>query len=680
MELSEKLVRGEGNFVDDISMPGMLYLGFARSQYARARLLKVSAGSLAERLLTHKDVKFDVASAGEGAMKGFENLAHPVLAEDFVGYVGQPIAAVYADDPYTAEDLIDSVDIEYEPMKALVDPLEALNADPIYPGLKSNAFVDRMFGEDFTPDSSDIVIEKRMVNRRIATNPIEPRGIVTAYDGDKLTVWTGTQSAHSIRGGLCEAMGLPEDRVRVVQMDTGGAFGLKGGIFPEYIVAAQLAIKERRPVKWIETRREHLMASRPGRGAWANLKLYASKSGKINGLKGDIIVDNGAFTGGSGAFSPMFITRQLAGPYQLDNAYVRAMSVLTNKAPQGPYRGAGRPEAMYFIERLMDGLADELKMDPVDLRAINAAKQTYTSPLGMQVERSDQFLEAARKELNYDMYRGKQNVGFAFIILYHATAGGESARIQVKDGKLRVWTGGNAHGQRHDVFINTLLKEELGVSSDLIEHMKGDTDQIEDGVGAWGSRSSMVLSSAVIMAARKIKEQVEKENGKFTIDGLLDGNWDAYEFFKYDTTESSLGANLVTADVDDYGRVKVKECLSYYDAGRVLDPDNARGQNAGGAVQGIGQTLSEELAFDEDGLPLITSISDAGVLSADLVPRFGIKFHKSESPLPSRAKGIGEAPTIGVPIALSRAIELSTGLTIDETPIRPDYLLSARKD
>ena len=275
MELSEKLVRGEGRFVDDISMPGMLYLGFARSPYARANILNIRGYSI----LTHKDVEFDVASAGEGAMKGFEKLAHPVLAKDFVGYVGQPIAAVYSDDQYRAEDLIDSVDIEYEPLKALVDPEDAINADPLYPGIKSNAFVDRYFGEDFTPDSSDLVIEKTMENRRVATNPIEPRGIVTAYDGDKLTIWTGTQSAHSIKGGICEAMGLPSDRVRVVQMDTGGAFGLKGGIFPEYIVAAQLAMKEKRPVKWIETRREHLMASRPGRGAMAKLKLYANQSG-----------------------------------------------------------------------------------------------------------------------------------------------------------------------------------------------------------------------------------------------------------------------------------------------------------------------------------------------------------------------------------------------------------------
>ncbi len=675
MELSEKLVRGEGRFVDDIQMPGMLYLGFARSQYARAKILKISGAQL-----THKEVNFEVVEVGEGATTGGPAaLSHPVLANGHVGYVGQPVAAVYSDDRYVAEDLIDSVEIEYEPMKAIVDPEDSLKREVMYPGVKSNAIVDRYFGKEFTPDPSDIVIERKIINRRIATNPIEPRGIVAAYDGHKLTVWVSTQSAHSIKGGLSEALKMEPDRIRVVQVDTGGAFGLKGGLFPEYVVACYLAMKEKRPVKWIETRREHLLASRPGRGVVANLKLYAKKDGTITGLKGEVIVDNGAFTGGSGEFSPIFITRQLAGAYYLPNAYVRAVSVLTNKAPQGPYRGAGRPEAMYFIERLMDGLADKLKMDPVALRLINAAKETYTSPLGMQVEKSRQFLESAIKELNYEKYRDRENVGFAFLILYHATAGGESARIKVENGRLKVWTGGNAHGQRHDIFIKTLLKEELGVPEDLVDVLKGDTDQLEDGVGAWGSRSSMVLSSAVIVAAGKIKEQIGKKHGKYTLKALLEGKWDEYEFFKYDKTESSLGANLVTVDMDSYGRVIVKECLSYYDIGRILDLDNAKGQNAGGAVQGIGQTLSEELAFDEDGLPLITSISDAGVLSADLVPKFGIKFHKSESPLPSKAKGIGEAPTIGVPIALSRAIEKATGKLIVETPIRPEYLLPEEK-
>ena len=671
MDLSEKFVKGKGTYIDDIHMPGMLYLAFVRSPYPRAKIRKISGG------ITHKDVNFDIAAVGEGSdeEQTFSSASHPVLAKDFVGYVGQPVAAVYSTDPYEAEDLIDSVEVDYDPLPGVSDPEKAINFEPINPGAKTNVIVDRYFGKDFGDNVGEIVIEERFVNNRIATNPIETRGIVTAYDGDKLTIWTGTQSIYSIKTGICEAMKLPPEKVRVVQTDTGGAFGLKGGLFPEYVVAAWLAMKEKRPVKWIETRREHLLASRPGRGAIGKLKLYADRTGRIKGLKGEVIVDNGAFTGGSGEFTPSFIAMQLAGAYHLENAYIRARTVLTNKAPQGPYRGAGRPEAMFFIEKMMDRLADRLNMDPVDLRLLNAARERYTSPLGFEVEPSLKFLESAIKETDYRNLSKKYPTGFSLLILYHATSGGEAARVQVKDGRVKVWIGGNAHGQRHDVFSKTLVNEELGVNGDLVDFQLGDTDQIPAGVGAWGSRSAMVAGSAVIMASRMIKDQVVKKYGKYSVDHLLGEDWDAYHYFEYSKMESSLGVNLVTADVDDLGKVKIHDCISYYDAGRVLDPVNAAGQNAGGAVQGISQALYEELAFDSDGQPLTSSISDAGVASADLMPKFTIKYYKSESSLPSKAKGIGEAPTIGVPIALSRALEKATGRKLNETPIRAGLLL-----
>ena len=193
LELSEKLVTGKGRFTDDINLPGMIHLAFVRSPYARAKILKISGG------LTSEDIALSVSSVGEGASEGFENLAHPVLAHKFVGYVGQPVAAVFSENQYEAEDMIDSVDIEYDPLKAVSDPEESINFEPIYPGLKSNTIVDKWYGSDFNPERSQIEIEDRFVNNRIATNPIEPRGVVAAYDGSKLTVWMGTQSVHIIR-------------------------------------------------------------------------------------------------------------------------------------------------------------------------------------------------------------------------------------------------------------------------------------------------------------------------------------------------------------------------------------------------------------------------------------------------------------------------------------------------
>ncbi len=674
MDLTEKLVSGKGNFVDDINMPGMLHLSFVRSPYARAKILRIKGG------ITWKDVDLKMASVGEGATKGFEYLEHPVLAKDYVGYVGQPVAAVYADSPYEAEDLAEtSVEVDYEPLKAIVDPEMSLTAEPMYPGLKSNLLADKYLGADFEIKDAPVIIEDRFVNHRIATDPIEPRGIVAAYDGNRLTVWVSTQSVHSLKEGFCEIMHLEPESVRVIQTDTGGAFGLKGGIYPEYIVAAYLAMREKRPVKWIETRREHLLASRPGRGVVGKMKLYADRTGKILGIKGDVIVDSGAFAGGSGEFSARFIAMQLTGPYEIKNAYIHAMSVLTNKVPQGPYRGAGRPEAAFFIERMVDRLADELEMDPVEIRLKNATTAPYVSPTGLTVEASKPFLESAVKAMGYHDHVRKGNTGFGWFVLVPATMPGETARILVDGGTVKVWLGGNAHGQRHDLFVRSILSDELGIDPSVVEWQKGDTDQLEDGVGAWGSRSAMMGGSALVEAARKLRKEVENKYGKYSPQKLLEGKWDSYEFFHYDKPYNNLGANLITVHQDDLGVIHVRECISYYDLGKVLNMDNVIGQNAGGCAEGIGQTLYEGLMFDENGQMMTSSIADAGVVTADLVPRYKLLLHKSESSLPSRAKGLGEAPTIGTPVALARAIEVATGLRIRETPINPEYLLSAKK-
>ncbi|MDS0257025.1 molybdopterin-dependent oxidoreductase [Thermoplasmatales archaeon AK] len=329
------------------------------------------------------------------------------------------------------------------------------------------------------------------------------------------------------------------------------------------------------------------------------------------------------------------------------------------------------------MERMVDMLADEIGKDPVDVRILNATTAPFKSPTGLEVEASRPFIEAAVRELEYEKYRGKKGVGFSFFVLVPATMPGESAKIAVEGGRVKVWLGGNAHGQRHDRFVETILKNELDVPADFIDFQLGDTDQTESGVGSWGSRSAMMGGSALILAARKLKSQVEAKHGRYSSKLLLQGKWEVFEFFNYDKHLNSLGANLVYAETGSLGEIRIKECLSYYDVGIPLNERNVINQIVGGCAQGVGQTLFEELAFDENGQLITSSIADSGVPRADLLPRFKAKLHRNPSSLPSGSKGVGESPTIGVPSALVRAVETIAGVRIRETPINQEKLLES---
>ncbi len=212
-----------------------------------------------------------------------------------MNYVGEPIAAVLGDDPYLAEDKMDEVEVEYEPLKAVVDPEQALVSPPIHVGTGSNVFSSFQLGKQFHLDSAPVVSEDTLLNRRISPNPLEPRGLVADYDGSLLTVWASTQSVHAWKEGLCESLGLDPKSVRIIQMDTGGAFGSKGGIYPEYVIACYAAMKMKRPVKWIETRMEHEMATNQGRGARAKMRLHADRTGRVQGLVAELLIDGGAY-------------------------------------------------------------------------------------------------------------------------------------------------------------------------------------------------------------------------------------------------------------------------------------------------------------------------------------------------------------------------------------------------
>ncbi len=643
----------------------MMHLKVVRSPYARARILKVRGG------ITGFEFMANMAAVGEGAEGGPVSVPFPALASQYVSYVGQPVAAVLGKDPYNTEDMIDEVEVEYEPLKALVDPEEASHFEPIHPGTKSNIIERVRLGHEFR-SGAPVVLEDELVNGRISPNPMEPRGLVAHYDGSKLTVWASTQSVHAWKEGITEVMRLPREAVRIIQVDVGGAFGSKGAIYPEYAVACYASMKTRRPVKWIETRSEHLVATEQGRGARAKMTVYADRRGRIEGLKADILVDNGAYP--VNTWAPRAIGFQVTGPYAIRKAFVTGSLVYTNKVPLGPYRGAGRPEASFFIERMMDLLADGLNLDPVEVRLRNASPKPFVSPLGLKIDPFEPFLRSAVDELGYAK-RGKgKGVGFSCFVLVPAVQPGESARILVRGGRVKVWMGGSQSGQAHEVIAQRIVSEELGIPQSSIELEAGDTDQLDQGIGTWGSRSAIVGGAALIEASRKIREQMKDKLGRYSPEELLKDEFDITVFHREGDQMNSFGANLVTITLDETGEARVDECLAYYDVGRVLNPSMVEGQIAGGSLQGIGQVLYEEAKYDEDGQPLIGSIADAGVPTSTTMPRFTIKLASYASAHPDSIRGVGEASTIGVPPAVIRALERALGRRLRRTPVHPEEI------
>ena len=706
------LLYGQARYLDDIELPGMLYAGFVRSPYAHARVKRVDASEalampgVVAAFTPQSGKPFDFAPGGK------------------VRYQGEAVAMVVAVDRYTLYDALEKVYVDYEPLPAVMDPLKAMEpgAPLIDESLGTNVSRREKYASgdaERALSSSDRVVEETLTINRVVPSPMEPHGVLVAYDGKTLLVYDSTQKPHIVRREIAKSLDVPLSAVRVVQPDVGGGFGSKIQVYPEEIRVAAAAMALRRPVKWVATRSEDFKMTTYGRGLILRYKAGFTKDGVLKAIKGEVVADAGAYDWFGFDLASTAAT-MLPAAYKVRDLDIDAVSVLTNKPPLGPYRGAGRPEATFFIERIMDLIADETGLDPVEVRRRNLVEAgPYDNPLGLHYD-SGEYLATFNRGIEatgyYDLVRTAEaertrgrilGVGMSFYIEI-TTYGHEVAIVRAeRDGSFTVAVGIAPHGQGDATGIAQLVADELQVPIEKVRVVWGDTDVVPDGIGTDGSRSLTAGGSAAVLAARRLLAELKKaaeellggpveysdgvfRSGDKTISigevveavyrSKVKAQLEAMEVYRAKAT-FPYGVGVVMVELDpETGLVKPLLYRSYDDIGVVVNPLLVEGQIHGGALQGISQVLYEEVTYDQDGNLATPNFAFYHIPKAVEAPRYEPKLaeapHRSDHP--TGTKGVGEAPTVASAAAAIKAVEdairRATGrrIRLTSTPVRPE--------
>jgi carbon-monoxide dehydrogenase large subunit len=682
-----RVLSGRTEYLDDLDPPGTAHLAFVRSDLAHARVLSIRPPDSAPGLLavlTARDLEGEARPLPIQVPEGGEvaDEPHPVLADGEVRYVGEPVAAVIAESRELAEDAAELVEVEYDDLEPVADP--------------SSSQLDLLRWRRTSGDteaaftSAAVVAGGRYAMPRLAAAPMEARGALAAYDpeGDLITLWCSAQDTHRQLSGLAHVLDRPPERLRVVVPDVGGAFGSKGVIAPEAALAAVAAMRLGRPVKWTEDRRENLLASYQGRGVEAEVEVALDSGGRMLALRARIRADLGAYLLPTTAIPPHTTAMLMCGCYAIRAADVEVRGVQTNKVPTGPYRGAGRPEAAYFLERAVDDAARASGIDPVELRRRNLITEfPYESPLGWTYDSGDYHrcldlaLELIEPERTSAAGNGLRGTGVA---MYVERAGGrfEAAEAAIEeDGRLRVRSSTSPHGQGHATTFAQIVADRVPLDPGDVVFEFGDSASVPAGVGTFASRSVAMGGSAVAQAVEELRarclsaaaallgadpeELVWDRDGFHTAGGRAlspaelagHGRLEASVRFESGLVFSS-GAYAATVEIDPAtGILRVLRVAAVDDAGTIINPLLAEGQVLGGTVQGLGECLTEEATFDEEAQPTSASFADYSLLTAAEVPPIDAAFVESPSPLnPLGAKGIGEGGAIGTPAAVANAV------------------------
>ena len=539
---------GAGMFIADIRLPGLQDVAFVRSQMAHARVRKIGKPEdAAARVFTLGDLgNLNILEAGP-ELAAFRHGPYPALADERVRYVGQAIAACLAPTRAQAEDLVDRVSVELEELPAVVDCVAAMKpgSPRLFDSWADNAFITSAVNEGDAQAlaNAPVRLRRQFKMARHATVSLECRGVVAHWDHrmDELVIHLSTQGGHVMRIGFAHALGLPEHKIRVIAPDVGGGFGGKNRLMPEEIAVAAMALKLGQPVRWIEDRREHLLASVHTREHFYDLVICANKDGELLGLEGDVYIDAGAYAlWPTGAFmEASMASRNLTGPYRIRNLKINTFTVATNKAPMGPYRGVARPGACFAIERLVDQVARELGREPIDLRRQNIVTKDllpYHTAGGMKLDTGDYLdsLETAVKMVDLSAVRKRQQagepdgrqigVGFAFYSEQsghgqvewvkrksRVVPGYESATVRmVPDGSVIISVGVQNHGQGHETTFAQIAAHELKIDPSRISIRYGDTATTPFGFGTFASRSIVFAGGAVAKSCRLLLEKVQR--------------------------------------------------------------------------------------------------------------------------------------------------------------------------
>jgi carbon-monoxide dehydrogenase large subunit len=742
-----RLLRGQASFLEDFELPRQLHVSFARSEYPHARLEVIDL----TRALATDGVVDAVASTDLGvrtirAMVGHPALrpcAQPILADGVARYVGEPIAAVLGETRAAAWDGAAEVRVDYAPLETVASAEAAVKPDAplLHAHLGDNlagAFQVRVGDPEAAFAAADRIVRGRFLVQRYTGMPLEPRGVAAVWDAGRehLTVWSSTQWPHTVREALSTLLRLPQQSIRVVAPDVGGGFGVKQDVYPEEVVVALLAQRTRRPVKWVESRREHLCTAVHAREQCHEMQLAVRTDGTILGMRADVLSDQGAYTRSLGILCPSLTAAGLPGPYRFHNYLCSVRVALTNKAPAAAYRGAGQPEAVFATERIVDRLARELRLDPADVRRKNFIQPddfpwdvgTASAQTPVVYDSGDYpaGLERALELAHYDDWRTRQaaeperwlGVGLAAYVMLTGLGPHESSLLRVDPtGRLSLVTGASPHGQGTATALAQIVGQALDVAPTDVSVHHGDTDAIPFGVGTYASRNAVVAGNAAHAAALQVREkaialaahllEAEADDLELVMSGVqvrgaparrltlgqlaaaaapgqplppgMAPGLEATHYFFAPRATFASGLHVAVVEVDrDTLAVKVLDYAVVSDAGPLINPLIAEGQIVGGVAQGLGGALYEELTYDEQANFLAQTLLDYCMPSARQIPTIRLAHLFTPSPLnPLGVKGLGEGGAMAPPAAIAGAVEdaLSRrGVDIDATPITPSRL------